>query len=237
MTTNRITPQFTPDCTKGETIFGWFWLLVHMFALPLLLTVLLPLFPAENAGLTTNIAYYGLSLTVVMLVFLKLLRREFDHLLDRLGHCVKTFFVAYFFWYTLSMIMAGLMGMFGIEATPPNDQAADTLAQEGFNIVLVISVIAAPILEEVLFRGILFQSIRKHSRLWAYVASLAVFGLYHTWQFALLYQDPVYLLYSLQYIPITFALTWSYEQSGSLWVPIFLHASNNFLAMQITQMM
>ena len=103
--------------------------------------------------------------------------------------------------------------------------------------MLAISVIFAPIVEEALFRGVLFQSIRRHSRVWAYIASLAVFGIYHTWQFAVVYQDPVYLLYSLQYIPITFALTWSYEKSGSLWVPIFFHASNNYLAMQITQMM
>jgi membrane protease YdiL (CAAX protease family) len=113
----------------------------------------------------------------------------------------------------------------------------DVLAQENFGGVLVISVIAAPIVEEVLFRGILFQSIRKRSRVLAYVTSLAVFGLYHTWQFALLYQDPKYLLFSLQYIPITFALTWSYERSGSLWTAIFFHATNNYLAMQITQMM
>ena len=111
------------------------------------------------------------------------------------------------------------------------------MAQENFGGVLVISVIAAPIVEEVLFRGILFQSIRKRSRVWAYIASLAMFGLYHTWQFALLYQDPMYLLFSLQYIPITFALTWSYERSGSLWTAIFFHATNNYLAMQITQMM
>ena len=133
--------------------------------------------------------------------------------------------------------MAAIMTALGIEATPPNDQAVDVLAQENFGGVLVISVIAAPIVEEVLFRGILFQSIRKRSRVWAYIASLAMFGLYHTWQFALLYQDPMYLLFSLQYIPITFALTWSYERSGSLWTAIFFHATNNYLAMQITQMM
>lgn len=236
MTTNRITPQFTPDHTKGEAVFGWFWLPMHMFVLPLLFAVILPEVSAE-APLTINYLYYGISMAAVFLVFLKLLRREFNHLLDRLGHCIATFFAAYFFWYALSMIMAGIMTALGIEATPPNDQAVDVLARENFGGVLAISVIAAPIVEEVLFRGILFQSIRKHSRVWAYIASLAVFGLYHTWQFALLYQDPVYLLYSLQYIPITFALTWSYEKSGSLWTTIFVHATNNYLAMQLTQMM
>lgn len=236
MTNNRITPQFTPDHTKGEASFGWFWLMVHMFVLPLLFAVVMPETAAESP-LTINYVYYGVSMAVVFLVFMKMLRREFDHLLDRFWHCIRYFFAAYFLWYALSMVMAAGMTVLGIEATPPNDQAVDALAQENFGGVLAISVIAAPIVEEVLFRGVLFQSIRKRSRVWAYIASLAVFGLYHTWQFALLYQDPVYLMYSLQYIPITFALTWSYEKSGSLWTAIFVHATNNYLAMQITQMM
>ena len=236
MTTNRISPQFTPDHTKGEAAFGWFWLLVHMFVLPLLFAVVMPEASAEDP-LTVNYVYYGVSTAAVMLVFLKLLRREFDHLLDRFWHCFRTFFAAYCFWYAMSLLMAAIMTALGIEATPPNDQAVDVLARENFGGVLVISVIAAPIVEEVLFRGILFQSIRKRSRVWAYIASLAMFGLYHTWQFALLYQDPMYLLFSLQYIPITFVLTWSYERSGSLWTAIFFHATNNYLAMQITQMM
>ena len=236
MTTNRISPRFTPDHTKGEAAFGWFWLMVHMFVLPLLFAVVMPETSAEDP-LTVNYLYYGISMAVVFLVFLKLLRREFDHLLDRFFHCIVTFFGAYFLWYALSMVMSGIMTALDITATPPNDQAVDILAQENFGGVLAISVIAAPIVEEVLFRGVLFQSIRKRSRVWAYIASLGMFGLYHTWQFALLYQDPVYLLYSLQYIPITFALTWCYEKSGSLWTAIFFHASNNYLAMQITQMM
>lgn len=237
MTTNRISPQFTPDCTKGETIFGLFWLMMHMFALPLVTAALqIHVFP-EMDDIAANALYYGVSLFVVLLFGMRMLRREFDHLLDRPFHCLKAFLLAYFFWYNMSFIMSALLTLFDITATLPNDAAVDVLAQQNYNVTLVISVIAAPILEEVLFRGILFQSIRRKSRLLAYLASLGLFGLYHVWQFAVLYQDPTYLLFALQYIPITFALTWSYEYSGSLWTPIVFHATNNLLAMKLLQMM
>ena len=236
MNNNRLIPGFTPDCTKGESIFGLIWLAVHMFVLPLLLGVLMPMFP-EVSELTMNAGYYALSLVVVMCAFLKLLRREFDHLLDRFPHCVLTVFSGFFLWYALGMVMTGIMTALNIEGTPPNDEYIDTLAGEGYNLMLMLSVIVAPIVEEVLFRGVLFQTIRKRSRIGAYAASLLLFGLYHTWQYALVYQDPVYLLYTLQYIPITFALTWSYERSGSLWVPMAIHAGNNYLAMAVMQMM
>ena len=233
MTNNRLIPQFTPDCTKKEVAIGLFWLVMHMFVCPLLINQM----PQDTDPITVNGLYYGVSLAVTLTFGMSLLRREFDHLMDRTFHCVKSFFAAYFFWYAMSLAMVAALTALEWSQDLPNDMAMDVLAQENYRVTLTISVIAAPILEEILFRGILFQSIRKHSRLWAYVASIGLFGLYHVWQFAYLYQDWTYLLYALQYIPITLALTWSYEHSGSLWVPIFFHASNNYMAMQVLQIM
>jgi membrane protease YdiL (CAAX protease family) len=233
MTENRFRPQFTPDCTKWEIIFGWVYLFVHMFAFPLLLPYLQQHAFPQMTEIQANALYYGVSLAVVMVVFWKLLRREFDHLLDRFFRCVGGIFISYFLWYALSILMTGFMTSVGLDTTTPNDQAVDLLAKESYNIAMVISVIAAPIAEEVLFRGIAFQSIRKKNRFMAYAVSLLLFGLYHVWQYAVFYQDVKYLLFILQYLPITFALTWCYEYTGSLWPAIFFHASNNYLAMSL----
>ena len=237
MTNNRLTPQFTPDCTKGETIFGLFWLLMHMFVCPLLLNTVQETLLPDLTPVAGNALYYGISLAVTLLFGMKLLRREFDHLLDRLFHCVRGFFATYLFWYAMSLAMVAVLSLLNLTQELPNDMAMDELATENYRVTLTLSVIVAPILEEILFRGILFQSVRKRSRLWAYVISIAMFSLYHVWQFAYYYADWHYLLFALQYIPITLALTWGYEHTGSLWVPIFFHASNNYLAMQVMQMM
>ena len=235
MTEQRFNPQFTPDCTKAETIIGWFWLIIHMFVLPLLLPVLQTHAFLSMTAIEANVLYYGLSFAVVAVFGFKMLRREFDHLMDRLFRCFKGFFTAYFLWYALSVLVTSLMMSFGWDTVTPNDQAVDQLATESYNITMVISVIMAPILEEILFRGIVFQSVRKKNRRLAYAASLLLFGLYHVWQFALLEQDITYLLYIVQYLPITFALTWCYEYTGSLWTSILFHASNNYLAMLLLQ--
>ena len=58
---------------------------------------------------------------------------------------------------------------------------------------------------------------------------MTLFALLHIWSYALIAWDATVLLYALQYVPITLALTWSYERSGSLWVPIFFHMFNNLL--------
>lgn len=235
MTESRIFPEFTPDCTKKETIWGWIYLPIHVILLPILLPVLqLYVFPNLTA-VQANALYYGTSLAVVAILFHTMLRREFDHLLDRPLRCLSSFFSGYFLWYLLSLLVTALLMALGMTEDPPNDLAVDQLALQSRNITMVISVIAAPILEEVLFRGVLFQSLRKQSRLLAYLASLLVFGLYHVWQFAVMEQDWTYLLYVVQYLPITFAITWSYERSGSLWTAIFFHASNNYIALRLLE--
>ena len=235
--TDRFSPAFTPDCTRRETIFGWVYLLLHIFGLPMLLAAVQLFLVPEMTDVLVNILYYGISLAVVVVCFWKLLRREFDHLLDRPFHCIRGLFTGFLIWYLFSLCMVGLLESFGMELSSPNDEVIDYMAQSNYNVILTISVIAAPILEEVLFRGIAFQSLRKKSRALAYIVSMTLFCIYHVWQFALLYGDATYLLYAVQYLPITFALTWSYEYSGSLWTPILFHMSNNWMAMSLQQMM
>jgi len=235
--TDRLNPAFSPDCTRWETIIGWIYLAIHIFALPSLMNWAQLTWLPGLTPVLANIIYYGAGLLVAMTIFWKLLRREFDHLLDRFWRCLTEFCWAYLIWYSLSGLMVAIFQLLGIEIPSPNDEAVDLLMDQSYNITLVISVIAAPIMEEVLFRGIAFQSLRKKSRLLAYVGSMTLFAVYHVWQFAVLYADPVYLLYAVQYLPITFALTWCYERSGSLWTPIFFHAANNLLAIRLQQML
>ncbi len=45
----------------------------------------------------------------------------------------------------------------------------------------------------------------------------------------LAYMDLTLLIFLIQYIPVSFVLTWCYERSGSIWVPIFLHMLINAL--------
>lgn len=235
--TDRFTPAFTPDCTRRETVFGWIYLLLHIFALPLLLALVQLYLMPDMTDVLANTLYYCTSLSIVMIVFWKLLRREFDHLMDRPFRCISGLFTGYFIWYVFSLALTGLLQTFGFEMSSPNDEVIDFMAQRSYNVILTISVIAAPLLEEVLFRGIAFQSLRKKSRLLAYVVSMTLFCIYHVWQFAIIYQDATFLLYGIQYLPVTFAITWSYEYSGSLWTPILFHMSNNWLAMMIQQTM
>ena len=77
-----------------------------------------------------------------------------------------------------------------------------------------------PAVEEVLYRGFLFGTVRRENRLLAYLLSVGLFALSAVWLNAL--GNPGYLLVILQYIPLGAVLCWSYDISGSVFVPVAL---------------
>lgn len=86
--------------------------------------------------------------------------------------------------------------------------------------MLVATCLLAPILEEMLFRGIILRSfLQQYSRWASIVGSAAIFGLAHL----NVYQFVVGLVMGT-------ALGWLYERSRSLWPCIILHAAYNSLA-------
>jgi len=81
---------------------------------------------------------------------------------------------------------------------------------------LVLMVLLAPVLEEIIFRGLLYRMLREQ---WGIVISVAVSAVF----FSLVHQGA---LVSPQLAGgIIFAL--AYEWSRSLWVPIGLHIGAN----------
>ncbi len=234
---NRSSMHLTPTITKFEKIFGLIYLPIHVFVLPIVLSVLQVFLFPNMTDIQGNLVYMGFSLAVVLLVYRKMLRREFDPLYDHPFHCLGTLLSGYGLWFVMTFVVASVMTVLGMTEDAPNDAAVDELAKQAYNATMVLSVIVAPILEETLFRGVLFQALCGKNRIVAYVVNVLVFGFIHVWQFALIYWDLSYLLFIIQYIPISFALVWVYDRSGSLWTSIFFHMSNNFIAMKILELL
>ena len=70
-----------------------------------------------------------------------------------------------------------------------------------------------------------FGTSRRYSRILGYLLSTLVYALYCVWQFVYAYGtvDFRYLLLMVEYLPMSLALTWCYDNGGSIWSPIALH--------------
>ncbi len=231
----KLPLPFENRMSRAQTIVGLIYLPIHIFILPLLLPMLI-VWGIEDIG-TINLIYYGIGMAVVLVVFFSYLRAHFDTLLDRLGFCIITFFMALGLDYVLSLgVNAIVLGVTnGVDN--PNDLAIGQLALESGGAIKAVAVFGAPIVEEVLFRGVIFGNIRGKNRVAAYVLSILMFSLYHVWQYAVAAADWTILIYVLQYLPVSFVLTWAYERSGSIWLPIGFHMMINSLSFAVEKML
>jgi uncharacterized protein len=89
-------------------------------------------------------------------------------------------------------------------------------------VAAILAIVVAPVTEEVLFRGLLFQSLRRRVGLWpAAAVSSLLFASIHV---EILFSQPLALAGLFVF---AMALAWSFHRFGSLVVPIIAHAVFN----------
>jgi len=130
--------------------------------------------------------------------------------------------------WTVIAVGLGVALVFVLEAiddvvqSPVSRLAMDVIAPDGFSwggmaSMIVVAGAIAPFAEEMLFRGILYDWVRRR---WGVVVgvivSSAAFGIAH--------MNPYWAAY-VALVGVVLAVI--YEKSGSLWPPIFLHMSYN----------
>ena len=221
--------NFTSRLTKGETIAALAWIPVHIVALPELLGVLCR---SGRIDVTAaNLILYAAG-AVYMLAFLgRFLRREFDPLCDRPFYCILQVAGSYLAMVAFNALFAALLLLLSGEeiVMNPNNETVSGLAAESPGIIKAVGIFLAPIVEELMFRAGIFGAIRKKNRILAYIVSMLAFGIYHIWAYLL--QNPLYVLFIIQYLPVSWLLCRCYERTNTIWTPIFLHMLVNAVSM------
>ncbi len=224
---------FENRMTQTQTLLSWIYLLVHAAALPLLLRLLQTYTPDPIDEPTLNLIYYAFGIVFCLTATFTFLRRSFDVLVDHIRLCLLTILLGLMIDYALSGVAALALLLVDGMLENPNNATVMELAGQNNGTVKAIAIFLAPIVEEVLFRGAVFGSVRGRSRVWAYVVSALLFSLYHVWQYAAAYGDLRMLLYALQYLPVSIVLAWCYERSGSIWTSIFFHMGFNAMSFYV----
>lgn len=220
-------PPFKNCMTRTQSTLGWIYLPVHIVVLPLLLNILNSVMAQPMTSGELNAVYYLFSTVVILAVTLRYLRSSFDVLLDNRRGCFMTVVMMVLSNYAMSLFMSLLLMLLGLLQENATTEMVALSQGRDYAMLKAVAVFLAPIAEEVLFRGVVFGSLRKRSRTLAYIASIVLFSLYHVWQFAVRSGEPMYLLAALQYIPISYVLVWGYERSCSIWTTIFFHMGYN----------
>ena len=220
MAQRRWRPQLTrEEQTRGYVFFALFflvfpvlkmgveWAFDHLFGLYL------------SEAISAAVYYYIMAV-LTMVVFWSFLKNAGRILTDFLPENLFALITG----FAGGQLLKLLMGFLPWPLEDPNPVSwAEQYAYSPAATVLIV-VILIPVVEEVLFRGLLFGALRKRSRTAAWLASAVLFAVYSVWTFAVAYGDVRYLILALQYLPMSLALTWCYDRGGSIWSPILLHA-------------
>ena len=234
---NELLPRqdFDDGLSKGGRIFLWVYLFVHAVGLPLGLNLLVQYVP-EVATSTAyiNFIYYAVGAVLIFAVIWRTFRTGFDTLCDRPLTVTYAVLLGYMLLMALTYLASLAVLVFPEELKSVDNLNNDyvmNMADSQYGVTAAMAVFLAPLVEEPLFRAGVFGSVRKKSRVWAYVLSAGLFALYHVWQYAIAFANPMYLLMAIEYLPAGVALCWVYERTGSIWSPIFLHGLVNAMSL------
>ena len=210
-----------------ERVIGILYIPVHAFLLPLLL-VLVAAFAGWNLDdATLNLVYYAFSALFLLLAMNRYWRTTIRDLTSAPFRALQAVILGYVIFFIVNYAFTLITSLFLKNPVNPNTAAVNESMAINSDMMIVVMVLLAPIVEETMFRGALFGAIRQKSRLLAYAASTLLFALYHLWGYS--FSDLSILVYAVQYIPASIALAWCYEQSGTLTAPVVLHALINLI--------
>lgn len=226
MNNNRTLPI---PMHSAEIWLGLIFLPAQLFVLPGLLTLGNTLLPVPFSDAWVNFFFFLLNFLCIIGIFHRFLGKSLDYSLQNPGLCLFGALRGYIGYYAATL----LVGIFITFAEPSfvnvNDQSILSMTQDNFRIMAVGTVLLVPIVEEVLYRGVIFGGLYSKNKLLAYCVSTAVFSLVHIFGYIGAYEWKLLLLCFVQYLPAGACLAWAYARSGSIFAPILIHTTVNAL--------
>jgi|GEM_PF-1097355 len=229
--------------TKRTGLIGLFAALpLYFYLLP---DVILP-YPvswlAYRFGLTdpdTFSLFYNIIFQVIMIVFLLILFRNVlkqsfaglksytpGYFLECYGICYGAFFAA--------NIVASLLTVLinGADSVSLNQQTIMNMTGTNPSAMAVMAILLGPVVEELIFRGIIYRQTRRFGKAAAILVSSVTFGLTHVMG-SVLSGNPRELLLVLPYVIMGVSLSVIYESRRNLLFPIIVHMTQNTLAILV----
>lgn len=232
---NTKSRSLGPGLTTAEQIAGFCYLPFYVFLLATAIQFCSDLFGLQLSVLQINITYFVLNFAIIWAIFHRFLARSFHAI--HFWELIQSLILGFCLYYAGNLLLGWVLNLLNLNVTNLNNETVQTLAGQNWWLMLVGTVVVAPLVEETLVRGLIFGSIHVKSRWAAYVVTILLFAAMHVWQYALQYDGRELLVAALQYVPAGIALGWTYEKADTIWAPILLHATINAISMGVMKVL
>lgn len=217
--------------TKQEQYLGWFYLVFQMLILPDLIILTMRLMGLDPTAAVVNILYFAINFLAVVILFRRFLRQSLKRALNEPMRLLKSVGVGFLLYWYLNFLVVNFVMIVSPQYQNINDANINVMAQEQFLLMTIGTILLAPVTEELLFRGLIFQGLFHRSKLLAYGVSAAAFSLIHLVGYIGLISPIHFLVGFVQYLPAGVALGYAYEKADSVCAPILIHMIINAIGM------
>lgn len=208
------------------------YFLGYQFVYPMLLrSITLWLDPmARTIPDSLQFLFYCFMIAVAIWLAYPLLKESFSSWRTNCLPILKLCLFLFVAYYISSIVVNFIVMMFSNTETSANQSEIIEAVSISPYVTMFSTLVYAPIVEELVFRGIFYRAIRPHFQwLTSAVISAFLFGFIHVF-FSLLTGNFADLIYLLSYGLIGFYLALAYEKSDTIFASMIFHFINNAVA-------
>ena len=215
--------------TRRQVIAGLIFLPFYLILLSLGLELLLrAVLPEEPTAAQLNACFYAVSAVATLLIFGSFLRQNFSRTDWR--RVFRSLPLSLLIYYGISIAVNSVVLLLQPEFANENNNAILGIMETSPIFVVILSVILAPMIEESIFRGLIFGNLLRFGRFLAYAVTALGFAAIHVVGYLGILSALEIVLSILQYVPAAVVLCAVYEKHDTIAAPMLLHACINLIA-------
>ena len=217
--------------TRQENLLGYIYLAFSQILLPDLIAIASYYWGYPISLATLSIIFFLVNFISIVAIFHRFLGRSLWMAWKNIPKCLINVLIGFGMYYWVTILLGFLLTWIDPNFANVNDQAVTGMVQENPLIMGICTVFLVPVVEETLYRGLIFQQLQRKHRILAYIVSAAVFSAIHVAGFIGSVNWLTLLLCFAQYLPAGASLAWAYERSDTIVAPILIHMIVNQIGM------
>lgn len=217
--------------TRQENLLGFIYLAFSQLLLPDLIAITAYSLGFSISLATLNVIFFLVNFISIVAIFHRFLGRSLKKAWKSIPKCLLYVIMGFGMYYWASLLFGILISRINPSFANVNDQAIEGIAQELPKLMTFATVFLVPVVEETLYRGLVFQGLQRKHRILAYIVSVTAFSLIHIVGFIGSADWMTLGICFMQYLPAGIALAWAYEKADTIVAPILIHIIINQIGM------
>ena len=219
--------KLSVSMTRRESISGLIYLAIQLLLLPAFLMFVNSLLGTPLSDAQINFVFFCVDFICVTLIFHQFLLHSAKQALRNFFHCLRYAAIGLLLYWVGSTVVSMIILSVYPAFSNVNDQSIMELTQQNQALMSIGTVLLVPVVEETLYRGVIFGNLYRHSKIAAFAVSTIIFSALHVVGYIGFYEPLHLAMCFLQYIPAGLCLAFAYVKADTIWAPILMHMSIN----------